>query len=164
MTDMVMGLVIGFSVGSVLLTLLLYLALKQVRGEQAGRLNAQEETIADLRQELAEDKETNRHLRHQLHSLSTGASGLSPMNGGLVEGEVDINTALEERDDARRQLAEAQRSIESIRARLEDDREAKLREYREAVKEIRLSLESQDRLRGLVAVTDEIPINVQPAD
>lgn len=158
MTDLVMGLILGFVVGSVLLSGLLYLAIGRVRASQADRLAAQEETIVDLRQELAEDKETNRHLRHQLHTLTVGSDG-SAIGSVAVGGPalpVDTDTALTERDAARRELAATQRSLESARSRLAD-REDKLREYREAVKEIRLSLESQDRLRGIITITQDIP-------
>lgn len=162
MTDLVMGLIVGFAVGSVLLSGLLYVAVKRVRGTQANRLAAQEEAIADLRQELADDKETNRHLRHQIHSLTAGSDGaaLGTIDAAGAVDAVDISTALSERDAARRDLAETQRTLESVRARLAD-REDKLREYREAVKEIRLSLESQDRLRGLITITQDVPANAQ---
>ncbi|MDH4279898.1 MAG: hypothetical protein OEW83_17650 [Acidimicrobiia bacterium] len=162
MTDLVMGLIIGFVVGSFLLSGLLYVAIKRVRSLQAARLATQEETIVDLRQELAEDKETNRHLRHQIHSLTVGSDAAAPASVGAasVMHAVDIDTALSERDSARHELAETQRSLESVRARLAD-REDKLREYREAVKEIRLSLESQDRLRDLISITQDVPANAQ---
>ncbi|MDH3301080.1 MAG: hypothetical protein OES24_11295 [Acidimicrobiia bacterium] len=162
MTDLVMGLIIGFVVGSVLLSGLLYVAIQRVRASQAARLAAQDETIFDLRQELAEDKETNRHLRHQLHSLTGGYDGAAfgSVDAAEVVHALDLDTALSQRDAARRELADVQRSLESVRARLAD-REDKLREYREAVKEIRLSLESQDRLRGLITITQDVPANAQ---
>ncbi len=162
MTDLVMGLIIGFAVGSFSLSGLLYVAIKRLRASQADRLASQEETIVDLRRELAEDKETNRQLRHQIHSLSAGADGvvIGLVEGGTATQGVDIDTAVSELDVARRELAETQRSLESVRARLAD-REDKLREYREAVKEIRLSLESQDRLRGLIDITQDVPANAQ---
>ncbi len=167
MTDLVMGLIIGFVVGSALLSVLLFLAVKRVRAGLADRLAGQTEAIADLRRELAEDKETNRHLRHQIHSLTAGSGDLGvidPITEGVMDTVMDtdvapagdIDTVLSERDAARQELAQVQRSLESVRARLED-REAKLREYREAVKEIRLSLESQDRLRGIISITQDVP-------
>lgn len=166
MTDLVMGLIIGFAVGSVLLSGLLLVAIGRVRAGQANRLAAQEETIVDLRQELADDKETNRRLRHQLHSLAVGADGasFSSIEASAAIHGVDLDTALSERDMARQDLAETLRSLESVRARLAD-REDKLREYREAVKEIRLSLESQDRLRGILN-TQDVPEDSEdvPAD
>ncbi len=162
MTDLVMGLIIGFAVGSFSLSGLLHVAIKRLRASQADRLASQEETIVDLRRELAEDKETNRQLRHQIHSLAAGADGVAIglIEGGTATQGVDIDTAVSELDLARRELAETQRSLESVRARLAD-REDKLREYREAVKEIRLSLESQDRLRGLIDITQDVPANAQ---
>ncbi len=158
MTDMVMGLIIGFAVGSVLLSGLLYVAVTRVRAAQADRLAAQDEAIADLRQELADDKETNRHLRHQIHALTVGGDGvpIESLDPHHTAHGVDVDAVLAERDGALRDLAETQRTLESIRARLAD-REDKLREYREAVKEIRLSLESQDRLRGLITITQDVP-------
>lgn len=162
MTDLVMGLIVGFVVGIALLSGLLYVAVQRVRAMQAERLAAQEDTIVDLRQELAEDKETNRRLRHQLHSLTSGSDGAG-IGSGVADGAAqtfDIETALSQRDAARQELAETQRSLESVRARLAD-REDKLREYREAVKEIRLSLESQDRLRDIITITQDVPANAQ---
>lgn len=161
MTDLVMGLIVGFVVGTILLSGLLYVAITRVRASLADRLTAQEETIVDLRQELAEDKETNRRLRHQLHSLTGGSDGgaVGSILGDSAPHPVDIDSAISQRDAARQELAETQRSLESVRARLAD-REDKLREYREAVKEIRLSLESQDRLRGII-ITQDVPANAQ---
>ena len=163
MTDMVMGLIVGFAVGSLLLSALLYVVITRVRASQADRLAAQDETIADLRQELATDKETNRRLRHQIHALSAGSEGTAMPSIDLEEADraAEIDQALSERDLARQELAETQRRLESARTRL-TDREAKLREYREAVKEIRLSLESQDRLRGLATITDDVPQTTFP--
>ncbi len=162
MTDLVMGLIVGFVVGTILLSGLLYVAITRVRASLVDRLAAQEETIVDLRQELAEDKETNRRLRHQLHSLSGGSDGaaVGSVVADVASYPVDIDSALSQRDAAWQELAETQRSLESVRARLAD-REDKLREYREAVKEIRLSLESQDRLRGIISITQDVPANAQ---
>jgi len=160
MTDLVMGLIIGFVVGSVVLSGLMYVVVDRVRRQQADRLSNQEETISDLRLEMAEDRETNRRLRHQLHALSGGATeGMD----GVVDGRFDTETLLTERDQAREDLAELQRAMESVRARL-TDREAKLSEYREVVKEIRLSLEAQDRLRGLDSVEQDLPANARATE
>ena len=166
MTDLVMGLIVGFVVGSVLLSVLMYVAVGRVRQSLAARAQTQDETIADLRQERAEDKETNRRLRHELHSLSSGyppAPAVAEQPHVSTDVELEIDAARAERDDALEQLADAQRSLESARARLAD-REAKLREYRDALKEIRLSLEAQDGLRGIITITEDVPANVQAAD
>ncbi len=153
MTDMVMGLIIGFMVGSTLLSILLYLAVQRAKAGYSDRLADRHETIVDLRSELAEDKETNRRLRHQIHSLTT--AGDFGADGALNTLSTDVPIDIE-RDAVRLELAATQRNLESVRARLAD-REAKLREYREAVKEIRLSLESQDRLRSIITITQDVP-------
>jgi chromosome segregation ATPase len=155
---MVMGLIIGFGVGVVLLSALLVVAVQRTRRQSADRLAAQQATIADLRLELADDKENNRRLRHEVHALSSSISGSAPPAGPNDFDAVDekIGLLIGERDEARRELAETRMALESTRARL-DDREAKLSEYRAAVQEIRLSLEGQDSLRNLVTVTQDVP-------
>ena len=164
-----MGLIIGFVVGSVLLSVLMYVAIGRVRRSLATNLSVQNATITDLRQELADDKETNRRLRHELHSLSSGAAAQTSADvsdresNGLESsaiGAIGVSTVNEE---TAQQLADAQRSLESARSRLAD-REAKLREYREALQEIRLSLEAQDRLRGIITITEDIPGDLQAED
>jgi len=165
-TDLVMGLIIGFVVGSVMLCVLMYVAIGRVRQAQAAKARFHEETIADLRQERAEDKETNRRLRHELHSVSSGYVATPPVVAEPTmssDVELEIDSARRQRDDALEQLADAQRSLGSARARLAD-REAKLREYRDALKEIRLSLEAQDSLRDIISISEEIPANIQAAD
>lgn len=165
MTEMVMGLIIGFAVGCAVLSVLLYVAIMRVRAAHVDRLAAQDESIADLRRELATDKETNRHLRHQIHSMTDRTDGglIGPFessNSTIGLHGVDNDANMSEQNNLRHQLAETQRSLESVRARLAD-REAKLREYREAVKEIRLSLESQDQLRDIISITSDLPANAQ---
>lgn len=157
MTEMVTGLVIGFAVGVVLLSVLMYVAVRRARQQSAQRLIAQEETIIDLRQELAEDKENNRRLRHQLHS-ATAAPG--PAHGddfAHFEGIEDkLALVSSERDDALLKLSEARMTLESTKSRLAD-REAKLAEYRAAVKQIRMSLESQENVGDIISVTQDVP-------
>ena len=162
MTEMI----IGFGVGVLLLSVLMFIAIQRTRQQSADRLTRQEETIADLRLELAEDKENNRLLRHQLHSLSSASAGRATGSGGELAIEAfdeQIIRLTNERDQARLDLSASQMSLEATMARLED-RETKLNEYREAVKEIRLSLEGQDNLSDIIAVTGDLPAKAQAGE
>jgi len=154
---MVVGLITGFGVGVVALSVLMLFAVQRARRQSAERLVAQDETIADLRLELAEDKENNRRLRHELHSLSSAGAG-SASRSSATDVDEKMEALAAERDQARAELADVRMALESTRSRLED-REAKLTEYREAVKEIRLSLEAQDNLRDIIVVTQDVPAN-----
>ena len=149
-----MGLMVGFAVATVLLSVLMALVVRRVRASTATELARQQELVAELRQERAEDKETNRRLRHDLHYARTAQQFTADDGYASIVG-VDPDTAHMERDDALRELAKTQRRLESVQARLAD-REAKLRDYRDALKEIRVSLEAQDPLNPLVTITDDV--------
>ena len=162
MTEMI----IGFAVGVLLLSVLMFIAVQRARQQSASRLTRQQETIADLRLELAEDKENNRLLRHQLHSLSSASADRVIGSGGELAIEAfdeKIIRLTNERDQARLDLADVRMSLETTMARLED-RESKLHEYREAVKEIRLSLEGQDNLSDIITVTQDVPAKAQAGE
>lgn len=150
-----MGLIVGFAVATILLSVLMAVVVRRVRTSMLAELERQHEIVAELRHERTEDKETNRRLRHELHNAHAGQP-LSADDRYAPMGGLDVDTAYMEREDALRTLAETQRRLESVRARLAD-REAKLRDYRDALKEIRMSLEAQDRLSRLVTITDDVP-------
>lgn len=157
MSDLVIGLIIGATAG-----VMLAIGFSMLRTRQLGRRHAvdladREDTILELRQEAAEDKETNRRLRHELavktpgHLLETATAA-----------EIQRDGALSERDQALEQLDLVQRDLAAARTRL-TAQDAKLGRYREALQEIRLSLEAQGRDRGLESAssmldTGDLPV------
>lgn len=148
-----MGLIVGFAVAAVTLSGVTALVVRRVRASTAAELERQKEVVSELRRERADDKETNRRLRHELHTTRSAQPSVDDRYAPAAD--LDADTAYMEREDALRTLAETRRQLESVRARLAD-REAKLRDYRDALKEIRLSLEAQDRLTRLVTITDDV--------
>jgi hypothetical protein len=136
------ALIVGFVAGLALMALLLLFYVRRLGKKHADVVGQLDSSILDLRQERAEDKETNRRLRHELVSQSPGR---------LVEvantAEHERDSAVSERDQAVEQLELVQQDLSQATAKLAD-RESKLREYREALKEIRMSLEAQDRARA----------------
>lgn len=162
-----MGGILGFVAAIVLMSAVLFLITRRLQLRHREETRRYDESIVDLRQERAEDKETNRRLRHELVSLSPDR---------LIEtastAEFERDHAISERDQALEQLQLVQTDLGSASRRLAD-REAKLRQYREALKEIRMSLEAQDRGRTIAAAgglihtdTDEVPaealVQVEP--
>ncbi|MEM9562055.1 MAG: hypothetical protein AAGA93_05530 [Actinomycetota bacterium] len=143
MSDLVIGLIIGATAGVLLAAGLSMLRAQRLGRRQAEQLADRESAILELRQEAAEDKETNRRLRHELavktpgHLLETATAA-----------EIQRDGALSERDQALEQLDLVQRDLAAARTRL-TAQDAKLGRYREALQEIRLSLEAQGRERGL---------------
>lgn len=152
MSDLVVGLVVGLLAAVLLMGLVQAFLLRRLAARYENRVRRYDQSIVDLRQERAEDKETNRKLRRDLIANS-------PQR--LVESvrlaEQERDSAITERDQAVEQLDLVQRDLTLASGRL-NDREAKLREYGKALKEIRLSLESQDHAGTINAtVTDEVP-------
>ncbi len=137
--DLVIGLVAGFAGAVVLMALIMFLTNRRAKARYAAEIQRYDASIVDLRQERAEDKETNRRLRHELVAQSPDR---------LVEttrgAELERDSAISERDQALEQLQLVQSDLSQAHGRIAD-REAKLRQYREALKEIRVALEAQDR-------------------
>lgn len=139
MSDLWIGLIAGFAVAVVLMALFMFLSSRRLKDSHAAEIARYDESIVDLRQERAEDKETNRRLRHELAAQSPDR---------LVEttrsAELERDSAVSERDQALEQLNLVQGDLSQANGRIAD-REAKLRQYREALREIREALESQGR-------------------
>lgn len=154
------GLIIGFVAGLVLMAFITFLVGRRARSRHVEEIQRYDDSIVDLRQERAEDKETNRRLRHELAARSPDR---------LIEtaatAELDRDNALSERDQALDQLQLVQHDLTVATNRLAD-REAKLRQYREALHEIRVSLEAQDRTRTVEQAeligsrTDDVPADL----
>lgn len=142
--DVMVGVVIGVVVTLLLVSIGLVSYLRGLRRTHAEDRAAAEAAMLELRQELAEDKETNRRLRHEL-AVKTPGNLLET----AATAEMERNGALSERDQALEQLGLVERDLRVARTRL-TKQEAKLRRYREALQEIRLSLEAQGRDRSSV--------------
>lgn len=139
MGDLVTGVIIGFVAAVALMCLLWFFITRNLREKHRREIDRYDESIIDLRQERAEDKETNRRLRHEL-----AANTPDRLLESATNAEIERDSALVERDQALEQLDLVQSDLASANGRLAD-REAKLRQYREALKEIRISLEAQGR-------------------
>lgn len=139
MDDLVTGLMVGFVAAVALMGLVGLLWNRRLKDAHTEEVRRYDASIVDLRQERAEDKETNRRLRHELISQSPDRL-METANAA----ELERATAVSERDQAIEQLQLVERDLTLANGRLAD-REAKLRQYREALKEIRMSLEAQDR-------------------
>lgn len=147
------GLIVGFAIGAGMLSVLMVVMVRRVRSSNSAELATQRELVTELRQERSEDKETNRRLRHELHTARSLQYEADERYA--PEREMDSDTAYLEREDALRRLADTQRRLDSISARLAD-REKKLHQYRDALKEIRLSLEAQDPMNRLATITEDV--------
>jgi len=141
-TDVVMGLLIGFVLGAVAAFVLTRIRSRKSESGYREQLERLDSSIIDLRHERTADKETNRWLRHELAANTPESLAASTE---LAQQERD--QALHERDRAADQLRLVQADLEQASSRL-TDRESKLVEYREALKEIRISLEAQDQGRS----------------
>lgn len=147
MTDLVLGLVVGGVVSLVIVGAGAWIYVRRLVATQAEQVAELDSAILELRQDAAEDKETNRRLRHELavktpgHLLETATSA-----------EMERDGAISERDQAIEQLELVHRDLAGAKTRLADQ-EAKLRQYREALQEIRLSLEAQGRSRAGLTTT-----------
>ncbi len=151
MEDPVVSLVLGFVVGIAAMSILLAVVLRKNRQAHDYEMESTRTDLIDLREELSVDKETNRHLRHQLAQAAPGY-----LASNAAEAGHDRDAAVSERDQMLDQLRLAQEDLQHVRDRLAD-RESKLREYREALKEIRLSLEASGVQSRLGTITGDVP-------
>jgi septal ring factor EnvC (AmiA/AmiB activator) len=115
---------LGLATGVVMLALLTPALKRRIQVGYQQQLSAYEQTVADLRQERAADRETNRRLRHDLavntpqnleatrHELDTALADLAKVNADLER----VADQLSERD---RSLREARLAIQDIRLQLE---------------------------------------------
>lgn len=137
MSDAVMSLIVGFVVGVVLTVIVLTLVVRRIRSRHKAEVARYDESLVELRRERAEDKETNRRLRHELVAHSP-----QQLVQSASDAESHRDAAFSERDQALEQLHLVQADLTNANGKLAD-RENKLREYREALREIRESLEAQ---------------------
>jgi chromosome segregation ATPase len=147
---LVVGLLIGAVLAALVVGVLAVLALRRLQRRHEGEIAAVDEAVHELRQERAEDKETNRRLRHQL-----AANTPDRLIETATAAELARDGAMSERNHAVEQLRLVQHDLDLANSRLAD-RESKLRKYREALKEIRMSLEAQGRARTIGAAESMI--------
>lgn len=143
MSELVIGVIIGAVGASIIVALLAWWQHRQTAIRHFDELAERDDTVLELRQDAAEDKETNRRLRHELAVKTPGHLLETATNA-----EMERDGALSERDQAIEQLDLVHRDLAAAKTRL-TEQDAKLRQYREALQEIRLSLEAQGRERHL---------------
>ncbi len=141
---MLVGAIFGFVVAALLLGMVQIAVARRLAARYEGRLRRYDESILDLRQERTEDKETNRKLRRDLI-----ANRPERLIESVTMAERERDSAISERDQAIEQLDLVQRDLSLADGQIKD-RETKLREYHRALHEIRVSLESQDSVLGVV--------------
>lgn len=145
MTDLVLGLIVGGVLSLVIAGIGSWFYVRRLTRDHGEQVTALDTSVLELRQEAAEDKETNRRLRHEL-AVSTPGHLLET----ATSAEMERDGAISERDQAIEQLDLVQRDLANATTRLADQ-DAKLRQYREALQEIRMSLEAQGRSRAGLA-------------
>ena len=124
-----LSFVLGLVAGLVMFALVLPSLTKRAKARHQAAIEFYEHTIADLRQERADDRETNRRLRHQL-AISTPQyfeTTRVERDSALTELEqlhVELREANLELADRDRMLREARLAIHEIRVQLERDRAA----------------------------------------
>ncbi len=158
MDDLATGLLLGFIAAIVLMAPIAVIVARRVVADHRQEIEHHEASVVDLRHERAEDKETNRRLRHELVSQSPDRL-LEAANAA----ELERDSAVGERDQALEQLHLVHEDLGTTNRRLAD-REARIRHYRQELKEIRELLEAQgrsgsgDRAELLIGTdTGEIP-------
>lgn len=125
--ETVIAFVIGLLAGLVLFALLLPAVTKRVRAQHQAELEQYEDELAELRQERADDRETNRRLRRELaintpDSLQTTREERDRAIDELDKLNAELRHATSELADRDRSLREARLAIHDIRVQLERDR------------------------------------------
>lgn len=141
-TSVLVGLLIGFVLGAIAAYVLASVRSRKSQANHQKQIQRLDSSIIDLRQERTADKETNRWLRHEL-----AANTPESLAAAAESAQQERDEAFQERDRSVDELRLVQADLEQASTRL-TDREAKLVEYREALKEIRISLEAQDQGRS----------------
>lgn len=150
MSDLVIGGLLGFVLGAVLVAFISTIVRRRLKASHEAEAAEYRGSLIELREERSSDKETNRKLRHEL--AANTPEGLAAT---AAEARVARDSAVVDRDQAVQQLELAKADLEQASTRLAD-RESKLREYREALQEIRISLESKDSGSQTPASSDAV--------
>lgn len=125
--ESVIAFVIGLAVGLSLFALLLPLTNKRLRARHEAAIDRYEAELGELRQERADDRETNRRLRRELaintpHSLEATREERNRAIEELDKLSSELRHATMELADRDRSLREARLAIHDIRVHLERDR------------------------------------------
>ncbi len=125
--ESVIAFVIGLSVGLLLFALLLPAMNKRQRARHQVAIGRYEVELSELRQERADDRETNRRLRRELaintpHSLENTREERDRAMDELDKLSAELRHATMELADRDRSLREARLAIHDIRVQLERDR------------------------------------------
>lgn len=125
--ESVIAFIIGLAVGLLLFALLLPLTNKRQRARHQAVLDRYEAELSELRQERADDRETNRRLRRELaintpHSLEATREERNRAIEELDKLSSELRHATMELADRDRSLREARLAIHDIRVQLERDR------------------------------------------
>lgn len=125
--ESVIAFVIGLAVGLLLFALLLPATNKRQRARHQAALDRYEAELGELRQERADDRETNRRLRRELaintpHSLEATREERDRAIEELDKLSSELRHATMELADRDRSLREARLAIHDIRVQLERDR------------------------------------------
>ncbi|MGF1597604.1 MAG: hypothetical protein ACFCVK_11855 [Acidimicrobiales bacterium] len=129
-TTTITALLIGTIAGVVAVGVMLPSLSKRLRARHGAELRRLESEIADLRQELAQDREVNRRLRREL----------------VINTPESLELTREERDRALDELGKLSAELQGATLELAD-RDRSLREARMAIHEIRVQLE-RNRFAG----------------
>ncbi|MCP3992122.1 MAG: hypothetical protein GY724_23830 [Actinomycetia bacterium] len=119
-TSFALGVVLGF----VLLSLLIPILSRRQRKGMRARIEDYEHVIADLRLDQADDRETNRRLRHQLavstpEQLEVTREELDRVSGQVTKLQADLDESADRLAERDRSLREARLAIQEIRLQLE---------------------------------------------
>lgn len=125
--ESVIAFVIGLAVGLLLFALLLPATNKRQRARHQAVIDRYEAELSELRQERADDRETNRRLRRELaintpHSLEATREERNRAIEELDKLSSELRHATMELADRDRSLREARLAIHDIRVQLERDR------------------------------------------
>ncbi len=116
---------VGFGLGVVVIALLIPVFSSRSRAGVRAELEDRDRYIADLRQEQAEDRETNRRLRHEL--ATAVPESLSTLRAERTAAMAEVERLRGELVDRDRSLREARLAIQEIRHALEHDDGARAR-------------------------------------
>ncbi len=125
--ESVIAFLIGLAVGLLLFALLLPATNKRQRARHQAVIDRYEAELSELRQERADDRETNRRLRRELaintpHSLEATREERNRAIEELDKLSSELRNTTIELADRDRSLREARLAIHDIRVQLERDR------------------------------------------
>ena len=148
----VISFVLGMIAGVIAVALVLPSMNRRLAAKHQAEIDQYERLVGDLRRERADDRETNRRLRHQL----------------AIRTPQNYENTLEERDSAIGELEKLHTELRHTTLELAD-RDRSLREARLAIHDIRVELErnrfaAEEAADALHAAQEELATDEQPLD